>query len=727
MVKMGEYQIIKGKKNNRIIFLTIIFLLVSSGLFNITNGKVLVNSDSTNSTNYLSSLNARYLSSIDHYYGRVRDAIIHNELIYLVTECGDLLIFDLIGFKPELIGVWENDLLKPELDSSTYRASIAIRNDIAYLGIGQGGIVVLNVSNPLSPEFLAHFKDIITSEITILNNYLYVIYDDDYETCEFLIYDITSLFDPILIQNKTNEVVFNRELAQNYGLGYWINDNETILYDITCPYLIVEVVKFNKPLRSFDIKDNLLIGHYTNDSILGSYLYFYNIENIHFPYLIAEQNLTKKYLHRLTISYDFCYLIDTWDLTVVNISDVNNPCFIGEIDFQYFNKRLLNLNGISGITNTTMLSVNLYHGLQIYNFTDPLNPVVLGEYGQFYYPRKITVNNDYLFICFQNELEIYSIKEPSNPHLIYTYKTNTTIIQDLVFWGNYSFLALGREGLEILDISNITNPKKLVQFSDFTCDSGNGWNTRQLAINEEDGILFIANDWGGWVILNVTNPSNPIVLKTIEFESGAATFILYHDSRIYLGVEGSDWNLGGFYVYTVKNPLSPELYVSFKGLDFVSAMAIADGYLYLSYTSSIWGHYFVIYDLDSLSYNKYKYRDDSYAQFIYIHGKKAFLVYSYYGNSRISVLDVSKKSRPKEIDQYYGRSSTSTLWDLFIDNYTLYINEGWNGIQIYGLDYASVIGLGFKKWEMIFFTIIIPIIIHIYRRKTMPKEREKTK
>jgi hypothetical protein len=163
-------------------------------------------------------------------------------------------------------------------------------------------------------------------------------------------------------------------------------------------------------------------------------------------------------------------------------------------------------------------------GLLILDVTDPNNPVQLGVYhdpaGE---ALAVAVQGDYAFVAFgARELQIVNIADPANPfraagfYATYrpsggAYGTGDTTVSaaDLVLEGNIVYLADGISGLQIVDISNPTNPTGLSVYP----APGAAYQVQlknKVVTLESYGVAF---QMGGECLVNVSNPRSPTLVS----------------------------------------------------------------------------------------------------------------------------------------------------------------------------------------------------------------------
>lgn len=341
----------------------------------------------------------------------------------------------------------------------------------------------------------------------------------------------------------------------------------------------------------------------------------------------------------------------------------------------------------------------------------------IDHYDNVTYPHNIYVENDYLFVCVNDTLEIYSVKDPSSPVLLSTYITYD-FIRDVVLLGDYVFLAAHRQGLEVLEVCNPNYPIKVANFSNFERDIGNGWSSNFISINQAQNILYLANRDGGIAIFNIENPTVPILLR--EFSppfDGITGKVQYNDNKLFVSKEGFDWNLASFIVFDVSNATNPILLSALIGHDSVDDFVAYNDYLYVSFVNGY--RYFRIYDANNITESSYLNQTrafEHYVRSIYVQNDVAFIIMNYPGSQMI-VLNVTNKINPQIMDEYLGFSPDSFLKDICIQGSILYINEGPNGVQLFSLKVWSQNVFGFNFTSLVISMLFTQIMIILFSRR----------
>jgi hypothetical protein len=98
-------------------------------------------------------------------------------------------------------------------------------------------------------------------------------------------------------------------------------------------------------------------------------------------------------------------------------------------------------------------------GLEIVDISDPqyLSSGPESSYYELYAPKKVVVFDNCAYVVDKNKLQIIDIINVTHPTLKSSY--DVPGIQDVTISGNYVYIANWDSGLQIMDITNLTNPK----------------------------------------------------------------------------------------------------------------------------------------------------------------------------------------------------------------------------------------------------------------------------
>ena len=162
-----------------------------------------------------------------------------------------------------------------------------------------------------------------------------------------------------------------------------------------------------------------------------------------------------------------------------------------------------------------------------------------------------------LYACATGEaMEVFSLTDPQNPSLIYTYN-NVGHVHDAYVKNDTAFLNCGNDGLRIMDFTMVNtlgdNPNELASFTSYP-DAGynhSGWLS-------DDGTIYAMQDENHGYdikILDVSDFTNISVLST--FNSGVDVNSMAHNGIIKDNLLYVAYYHDGLRVFDISDPYNP--------------------------------------------------------------------------------------------------------------------------------------------------------------------------
>lgn len=233
---------------------------------------------------------------------------------------------------------------------------------------------------------------------------------------------------------------------------------------------------------------------------------------------------------------------------------------------------------------------------------------------------------------------------------------------DMVVQGGYAYLALGGEGIRVIDVSNPDNVSEVGYYN--TAGIVNGIEIR-------DNLAYIADGKAGLRILDVSDPSN-IQEVGIYNTRGNAEDVAVVGKYAYIA-DGKN----GLQVINIEDKINPELLFSFKLRGSIHRIDVAGEYAFLADNRKG----FIVVDIskpnnpNEIGY----YRANSSIRDIQIVGKYAFLAADRRG---LIVLDITDPTNLIEAGVF--ATSGDAVGVSVVDIYA-YIAEGRNGFRVVDL------------------------------------------
>jgi|GEM_PF-902121 len=481
---------------------------------------------------------------------------------------------------------------------------VAVHGQYAYLAIGDGGLLVLDVKDPASPEWIGHhFEGQHVKMVRVHNDHLYAA-TSQHRGSHF---------------QETGE---HRGRLHILSLESPENPSEIATYslgaDIRCldfegnRLLIGEgEIHSQTAIRSLDVSDpsnptliDIIQLKYGRDDVIvpdtirsvgdqfyvspGGYIYISDWENTQFlnvagvsyaggilrgwqvegPYVFA----THRNFNRTDSNQS--NLVDT--LSVFDTSDVSNPSLVASLNFSVFpiNNTSNGSYGIDGgyeglsIQDGYAYVCTGIQGLAVIDISNPAQPVFINRIDTPGNATHLEIKNGLAYVADSyGGLQIIDIKDPNQMSILGQFETGLTPRQ---------FISDGDKGImfstdhrkhhaliEFLDLSSSSSPQKVGEYQvPYAVD----------ALEYSNDLLFIVGKENRILKLETLDASNPESLQClsritlpIEIWLSPPPKILHHPERHHLYVAGlmseplSNRFRGHLNKIDISNPAKPQI------------------------------------------------------------------------------------------------------------------------------------------------------------------------
>jgi hypothetical protein len=202
-------------------------------------------------------------------------------------------------------------------------------------------------------------------------------------------------------------------------------------------------------------------------------------------------------------------------------------------------------------------------GLIIIDVSDPLNPLTVGSYTRLNFAQHVVVQDDLALVTCGgsrmgpgNVVFILDIADPSAPILLSKYcpseSASTGQVRDVDVSENLALVAVGSEGLQVVDISRPAHPILVGSYRD--CEA---WDIAVL-----DSLAFVSCS-EELLVLNVADPHSPDSIAIFGEARGVNKDLRLFDSLLVSSWAfiyddwGSTEYYVGFSIYNVSDPGNP--------------------------------------------------------------------------------------------------------------------------------------------------------------------------
>ena len=178
----------------------------------------------------------------------------------------------------------------------------------------------------------------------------------------------------------------------------------------------------------------------------------------------------------------------------------------------------------------------------------------------------VAVRGSLAYISEGGRLVILDISDRTRPLVVGKTDYLPGIIEDMIVIGDHAYVANGRGGLRIIDITNPANPFEVGSFETPGYPEG-------IAVT--GNYAYIADRWEGLRIIDITNPANPFEVGSFETQDLAKDVGIAGNYAYIAG------NSQGLRIIDVKNPSTP-IEVSIIGTHQARGVAVVGDHAYVA-------------------------------------------------------------------------------------------------------------------------------------------------
>lgn len=157
---------------------------------------------------------------------------------------------------------------------------------------------------------------------------------------------------------------------------------------------------------------------------------------------------------RFTIANQHLYMVDSYDLRVVDISTANAPVQGNTTNLGWGVETIFPFG--------SKLFIGANNGMWIYDISDPATPVQLSKYEHINSCDPVVTDGQYAYVTlrsgnecsgFTNQLEVVDISDPTQPEQVAVYPMTNP--HGLAVDQNRLYICDGEDGLKVFDKSNV--------------------------------------------------------------------------------------------------------------------------------------------------------------------------------------------------------------------------------------------------------------------------------
>ncbi|MDP2901539.1 MAG: Calx-beta domain-containing protein [Methylovulum sp.] len=270
----------------------------------------------------------------------------------------------------------------------------------------------------------------------------------------------------------------------------------------------------------------------------------------------------------VTVVDNIAFIADrTNGLETINVSDPAHPTFVGVYGG-------MDARDVAVANNIAFVAIG-DQGLKIIDVSNPVQPMLMGSYDTPGSARGVTVVGDTAFVADLDSLQLINISDPANPALLSSIGYDNGLlgaIYNVTVQGNTVFLAASGAGVQLFDITDLSNPISLSSYDT------SGFSN---AVTVQDNTAFVADDSGGFQLIDISDLSNPQLLGAYGANGGYPKASAISGDTAFVAV-----GLGGLQVIDISSPANPTFLDVFDFYDgsnhYANDVAINGDYAYVA-------------------------------------------------------------------------------------------------------------------------------------------------
>ncbi|MFX1283167.1 MAG: LVIVD repeat-containing protein [Promethearchaeota archaeon] len=307
-------------------------------------------------------------------------------------------------------------------------------------------------------------------------------------------------------------------------------------------------------------------------------------------------------------------------------------------------------------------------------------------------------------------LVIIDISDLSNPKKLSSYFIDG-LPNSLFVTTETAYLTAKEEGLQIINVSDPTNPKKIGSHND------GGYATHVQVLGD---IAFLADNADGLEVLNVSDPAHPNELCQYKPIGRYFHDFFIKDNLMYITDHCTQYT--GIRVLNISNPCNIfELgnYIRYE-IDFIYPF-VYNNYLFAADHHDESGELRILDVHDPTNITQVsEFHDGGFTMETFVEGDLAYVTNFHEG---LEVLDISDPSNPAKIGQYHDGSGHAT--DVFVSDNIAFMTDRDDVLEIIEISFEDDIKTsnsspGFEMYFVIF--VLTGFILDIkIRSKLRPR------
>ncbi len=534
---------------------------------------------------------------------------VDGQYAYLTNRYNGMDIVDVsVPNNPVFLGNWGYGLMP-------YSYSVWVKDSVAYLASLVYGLVIIDVTNPVTPTKLTTYPFVNCADVAVQDDFAYVVGDG-----KLLVLDVSNPATPESVGACETPGSARRLCLSGDGNYVYVADGDAglTIVDVSSPSL-PEVCG---GVATYDFGwDVWIVGRYAYVADREAGLTIVDVEDPQHPTVVGNCVTPGEDIHFQGVfaGSHYAYLADDdAGLEIIDISLPTNPMLVGSFGTSGLNGatevaihdscaylidrsdglKILDISeayaprlvGVFEDDRSRGLSLNYPYAyvasentdLMVIDVSDSTNPCLIGTYDTPIGAQDVYTVDTITYLVGGNQLFVINVTSPYNPSLMGSVELNTSgdprIVRDIYVKDSYAYIVCNDtaeifSGVTIVDISAPYAPQVVSEYAvDYFAFSV--WVHESKAYIGE-GMICEPDAPGRLEIINVADPENPFYLGEYNIPDGIVLGI-YVDSVAYLASGAA-----GIKVLDVSEPDNPELICEYNTPGVACGLFVNVPYVYV--------------------------------------------------------------------------------------------------------------------------------------------------
>jgi hypothetical protein len=406
----------------------------------------------------------------------------------------------------------------------------------------------------------------------------------------------------------------------------------------------------------------------------GGGVYVIDISTPASPIKVSEGIRSRSIVHDLYYEQNTqrLYIADGWDCRneIWDLTDPSNPIRLGSWDTQYFAWRIT-------VDDTFAYVADGEAGIRIINVADPLNPYEVGFCDTIGYLQSGLDAVDTMLYAMDGRLRIFNVAQPASPYVAGYYDISCS---DVAVIDTVAFVCCAANGFRIFNVANPANIQVLGIDPNY-CS--------HLALL--DTFAYVRGGPSTAAIINIADIMNPYVVGQCNIPNTEMKDIAIIGTSLCIPTF-----LSGLRIVDVQNPTNPTEITHFPLPDFANNVVLHDDYAYVGDLSA--GLRILDISNPENSFEVGYYQTPAWTYEVEVYDSLAYVCS---GDSGLRIINVADPANPFEVgycetsDLAYSVEIVDTIAYVAADDYGLRVINISDPANPYKISYFDTPGWAF--------------------------------